>query len=279
MVGRHPMFTSYNTYLTMFYRVLSTFLLFLTWYSLFILAFSLSFYILLHNDTPNKVESDYVYFDHIGLTIVKTFSMFVGELEFSDIPLSSPFSYVFFLVFVFLIVVVLMNLLNGLAVSDTGLIREEAEIHSHVCRVEVISAAEATILGDPAHILTGPSRLIPSCGIRRKLSSIFRVRKLFQRMLGSNGIMLFYSVLPDKRLVIYPNRRSLVCSPCISSKDVGRDIVDSAKGLVLRMNKVQEENLVVNRAINQLRLQQECMEEKLEKILNKLENLTNSLKI
>jgi hypothetical protein len=44
---------------------------------------------------------------------------------------------------------------NFLQVSDTGLIREEAEIHSHVCRVEVISSAEATILGDPGHILTG----------------------------------------------------------------------------------------------------------------------------
>jgi hypothetical protein len=31
--------------------------------------------------------------------------------------LSSPFSYIFFLCFLFLIVVVLMNLLNGLAVS------------------------------------------------------------------------------------------------------------------------------------------------------------------
>jgi hypothetical protein len=37
--------------------------------------------------------------------------------EFSDLPLSSPFSYIFFLVFLFLIVVVLMNLLNGLAVT------------------------------------------------------------------------------------------------------------------------------------------------------------------
>ena len=32
--------------------------------------------------------------------------------------------------FIFLIVVVLMNLLNGLAVSDIGLIREEAEVLS-----------------------------------------------------------------------------------------------------------------------------------------------------
>jgi hypothetical protein len=32
----------------------------------------------------------------------------------------APLSYLFFLAFLFLIVVVLMNLLNGLAVSDTG---------------------------------------------------------------------------------------------------------------------------------------------------------------
>ena len=36
---------------------------------------------------------------------------------------SNPISYIMFVCFIFLIVVVLMNLLNGLAVSDTGLIR------------------------------------------------------------------------------------------------------------------------------------------------------------
>ena len=49
--------------------------------------------------------------------------MFVGELEFSDIPIDRtsslmPLSYIYFLAFVLLIVVVLMNLLQGLAVSD-----------------------------------------------------------------------------------------------------------------------------------------------------------------
>ena len=49
--------------------------------------------------------------------------MFVGELEFSAIPIDResslmPLSYLYFLAFVLLIVVVLMNLLNGLAVSD-----------------------------------------------------------------------------------------------------------------------------------------------------------------
>merc|ERR1719300_1300396 len=50
MVGRHPRLSSYNIYSTMFYRVLKTFIAFLTWYSLFIIAFGLCFYILLHKD-------------------------------------------------------------------------------------------------------------------------------------------------------------------------------------------------------------------------------------
>ena len=40
-----------------------------------------------------------------------------------------------------------------------------------------------------------------------------------------SGIMLFYSVLPGKRLVVYPNRRSLVCSPCVSSKVIIKERV------------------------------------------------------
>ena len=121
--------SSFNIYSTMFYRVLKTFIFFLAWYSLFIIAFALSFYILLHEDKEN-VDNEYPFFDKVGLVLIKTFAMFVGELEFSDIPFNSPFSYIFFLLFIFLIVVVLMNLLNGLAVSDTGLIREE--VHNNL---------------------------------------------------------------------------------------------------------------------------------------------------
>ena len=47
----------------------------------------------------------------------------LGELEFGDLPIETGIGYIYLLGFVFLIVVVLMNLLNGLAVSDTGVIR------------------------------------------------------------------------------------------------------------------------------------------------------------
>merc|ERR1719167_776689 len=117
----------------MFYTVFASFFFFLLWFVFFIVAFSLGFYIILHKDdakvvngtTQNAVaggddsEEDGLqqFFNDPFLTFVKTCTMFVGELEFSDIPINlnsglMPLSYTFFLAFVFLIVVVLMNLLN-----------------------------------------------------------------------------------------------------------------------------------------------------------------------
>ena len=88
-----------------------------------------------------------------------TIDQFVGELEFSDIPIDpdsklSWLAFSFLVTFVFLIVVILMNLLNGLAVSDTGLIMEQAEIVSYISRVETISHLESILLGDPFDFLT-----------------------------------------------------------------------------------------------------------------------------
>lgn len=79
--------------------------------------------------------------------------------EFSDIPVVHKDSvrgvlgYLFLLAFVFLIVVVLMNLLNGLAVSDTAAIEREAEIICHISKAETISYAESVLLGDPFDFL------------------------------------------------------------------------------------------------------------------------------
>jgi hypothetical protein len=40
----------------MFYKVMRSFIFFLTWYSFFILAFGLGFYIMLHKDIPDHVK-------------------------------------------------------------------------------------------------------------------------------------------------------------------------------------------------------------------------------
>ena len=238
LVGRHPKLKEYNIYVTMFLKVLKTFLFFITWYSLFIIAFGLGFYILLHKAEEDVAEDDYVYFNKAWLSIVKTTTMFVGELEFSDIPINldsylAPLAYVYFLSFVFLIVVVLMNLLNGLAVSDTGIIREKAEIFSYRYKlqvkisskflaisflfrsqVETISTFESMLLGDPFDFLSNVPQMlsnIPSCSLFRQLYRSNTMRNIFTKI-GASEILLFYKFFPDKKVTIYPNQRFDNCS-------------------------------------------------------------------
>ena len=70
LVGRHPKLSRYSTlavcdhtdmsryniYVTMFYKILETFVTFLIWYSFFLIAFALGFYIMLHKVIPLSQE-------------------------------------------------------------------------------------------------------------------------------------------------------------------------------------------------------------------------------
>lgn len=262
MVGRHPKLTTYNIYVTMFYKVLGTFILFLMWYSLFIIAFALGFYVLLHNDSDQE-PGDYVFFDDLGLCVVKTFTMFVGELEFGDLPVHTGFGYIFLLAFVFLIVVVMMNLLNGLAVSDTGVIRAEAEIHAYKCQVEIISYIESTVLGDPFNFLANwPSfvwlRRIPTCSIvgGGRLYKVPPVRDAFHRLTGAKNIMLFQGGSGDSSVTFFPNREDggslkWCCATDDEDKaaygDFPEYVVEAAKEVALATRKRNEEESEVDR--------------------------------
>merc|ERR1711962_1196475 len=219
MLGRHPKLKEYNIYVTMFLKVLKTFIFFLAWYCLFIIAFGLGFFILLHKDDDKPAsEDDYIFFNKAWTSLVKTTTMFVGELEFSDIPIDldshlAPLAYCFFLSFVFLIVVVLMNLLNGLAVSDTGTIREKAEIFSYRSQVETISTFESMLLGDPFDFLSNVPVLLshlPSCSLLGQLYRSATLKRFFTAF-GATEILLFYRFIPDKSVTIWPNRDSEQC--------------------------------------------------------------------
>jgi len=248
LIGRHPKLKEYNIYVTMFLKVLKTFLLFFTWYCLFIIAFGLGFFILLHKQDSEVKDGDYVFFNKAWLSLVKTTTMFVGELEFSDIPINldsnlAPLAYIFFLSFVFLIVVVLMNLLNGLAVSDTGLIREKAEIFSYRSQVETISTFESMLLGDPFDFLSNvPAMLsnLPSCSLLRQMYRNRSLRNLFTKI-GASEILLFYKFLPNKCVTIHPNQRKEDCW-CLRVDDIGKSIVAAAKEIIIKQQTNQNKD-------------------------------------
>merc|ERR1719232_671791 len=253
LIGKHPKNNHLNIYVTMFFKVLWSFFRFLSWYGLFIIAFGLSFFIMLHEDkksTENTNQDDdedkYEYFNTTFLSIVKTMTMFVGELEFSDIPINldsflMPVNYLFFLTFVFLIVVVLMNLLNGLAVSDTGVIQEQAEIYSYLSRVETISYLESVLLGDPFDFLSNVPRFLtflPSCSVFRQLYRSNMLKQIFTQM-GASSILLFYNYLPEKKSPkLHPNTNSVDCS-CLSVDEMGLDIIAAAKNIIANRVRMQ----------------------------------------
>jgi ankyrin repeat protein len=141
LLGRLPLL---SVQLEMLRAVTWTFLRFMAGYVLLLMAFALSFYILfkgsLELDGGNMFENPF-------LSVLKTIVMFTGELEASNLTFKTlPYtSHVIFLLFVFLVAIVLLNLLNGLAVNDTETIRKIAETLSLVARVRLITKLEAVL--------------------------------------------------------------------------------------------------------------------------------------
>eukprot|EP00092_Neocalanus_flemingeri_P024278 GFUD01026328.1.p1 GENE.GFUD01026328.1~~GFUD01026328.1.p1 ORF type:complete len:1070 (+),score=218.12 GFUD01026328.1:113-3322(+) len=292
LVGRHPKLSRYNIYVTMFYKILETFVTFLIWYSFFLIAFSLGFYIMLHQDVPNKPppsEDDYKFFNNPWWSFVKTATMFVGEIEFSDIPIDLdnglwPLGYMYLLTFIFLIVVVLMNLLNGLAVSDTAVIREKAEIVTYIIRVETISCFEAVLLGDPFNFLSNWPAIkilkdVPSFAFCKTLYRNALIRDISHKITGATGILLFYSWLPEKKLKLTPNKTNQLCH-CFATETMGQEIIESAKAIVVKKNQeaLAEDNSEIAERIRNMEKNQEMIQNQILDIGTKMEMILMALK-
>lgn len=127
LIGSIP-FWSLSTYYLMLKTVAKSFFKCFLLYSIMVVAFVLSFFVL-YNDPErefravNENEEDFKTF---GTTVFKTVAMAIGELNVSGFDISSR--YFVFTAFIFLIPIVLMNLLNGLAVSDTQAIKSKAKL-------------------------------------------------------------------------------------------------------------------------------------------------------
>ena len=285
-VGLHP---SLNTKVFMFYSVVATFFKFLLWYVFLVIAFALSFYIMFHTDhADGEANPDYPFFDQIGSCLTKSIAMFVGELEFSDIPFTAnAISSILFIAFIFLIVVVLMNLLNGLAVSDIGIIRDEAEVLSLKSQVDLISYWESILLNDPYNFLTSWPKFLaalPSFSCCSALKRLPGCETFLSKITGGTRILLFYECLPLKSATFSPNKRMFSCNPYkkrvkvepasqgrhVTGLEVRKDILEIAKSLILAKQldeKDNDENSEVLRKIQGL-------EQQLSLVMGKLELLT-----
>jgi len=180
LISQHPRM---STGIEMFRTVSFNFVRFLFPYAFLILAFALAFYTLFK-------DGDDANFPDPGHSIFKTVIMLTGEFNASDIPfVSHPvWSHIVFLLFVFFIAIVLFNLLNGLAVSDTAEILHKAELVGLVSRIRLIAYIEDVAVGEPFRFCCGNS-----CSTRWNPFG-FLARK----------ILLFPHYLRDGRISIKP---------------------------------------------------------------------------
>jgi len=154
-LARYPVFERQNIHIILFCKVLKKFVVIFMIFAPYILAFSFFFYISLHNDfgpeevnvlevsnkdVIEKIDAKGEFLDKAGFSIIKTLAMFVGEMEFSDFPFERApyFSHLMFIIFLFVIVIVLMNVLTALAVDETNDMKRDAKIWSQQIRIDVI---------------------------------------------------------------------------------------------------------------------------------------------
>uniref|UniRef100_A0A914PKL3 Ion transport domain-containing protein n=1 Tax=Panagrolaimus davidi TaxID=227884 RepID=A0A914PKL3_9BILA len=115
--------------------VMTSFIRFAPIFIMVLLPFVILFYVLL-----GEGSGIFAFFD----TFIHTLVMMIGEFDYKD-SVSSKDSFItsaMFCLFLFAVTIFLMNLLTGLAVSDTTKILEEAVLRRRILQIETIHHVE-----------------------------------------------------------------------------------------------------------------------------------------
>ncbi|XP_053956221.1 transient receptor potential cation channel subfamily A member 1 [Anastrepha ludens] len=128
-------FDQVGIYVVMFLEILQTLIKVLTVFSILIIAFGLAFYILLSK--INDAQPNHLSFSNIPMSLLRTFSMMLGELDFVGTYVNTFYrdqlkvpitSFLILSVFMIIMPILLMNLLIGLAVGDIESVRRNAQL-------------------------------------------------------------------------------------------------------------------------------------------------------
>ncbi|KAF0313638.1 Transient receptor potential cation channel protein painless [Amphibalanus amphitrite] len=223
LLGRHP---KLSTYIMMFKTVSENFIKFIFLYSFLIIAFSIAFNLLFRTDE---------HFNTYWRALLKTVVMSTGEMEYTSLEFTrSAYSgHIAFFGFLFLIALVLMNLLNGLAVSDTAAIQADAELYSLIARVSLIHYTEAAVIGSAA--ATGGG----CCGGKAASACLERARHWL-----AHRVLLFPRCAKGRRMTERPNADRSRLSCCQSHTfGIDKKVVEAAHALLARGEHVLDDRM------------------------------------
>ncbi|XP_055300695.1 transient receptor potential cation channel protein painless-like [Sitodiplosis mosellana] len=298
LAGSLP-FWSFSTHYVMLKTVTWSFLKSLSLYAIILLAFSLSFFTLLRdNPKKGKADNNQAYnidvrqqtentpksdgdddddgelnkFSNLGLSMMKTLVMSTGEFDAASINFqNNPWSYFVFIAFLFIISTVLLNLLNGLAVSDTQVIKSEAELTNFIRRCQVLSRYEKALL-DTNSWFSCPSFMKyfarATISVFKELKPVFQVRV---KPNDNNQISLPVPIDYEKKTDAIENEmQPIQCHNCFSCfgkcSRMDKKIVKLAMVVLdkVKMEKFEE-------------IEKDLLNDRIGKIEVSLENITNKL--
>jgi ankyrin repeat protein len=205
-------------YSEMMKRVTLNYMKFLFWYSPLIIAFTFSLYKLNHIDVSSKEnDSPYLaqnmstnFYSNLSMSLLKTVVMMTGEFDASNMSFNHG-GYFIFLFFILMMTIVLMNLLNGLAVSDTQAIKNNTELVTYRSKVKLVHHFESVVFAS-SHIVNG------GCGSKLTGGNQSIWHSLQRRL--QRKISLFPDILKDGSLSIVFNHAARYKSKNFKKEDV-----------------------------------------------------------
>ncbi|XP_062137694.1 transient receptor potential cation channel protein painless-like isoform X1 [Drosophila sulfurigaster albostrigata] len=240
-----------STHMLMLRQVASTFAKSLLQYSMLLFSFSLCFYVLFSKpnstdstnstDSANSTDNDFsLSFAKLDLSLMKTIFMFNGEYD--NIDANGYFSSFVVIIFIFM-VMVLSNLLGGLAVGDTQTIRAQVELNAAICRTNLLYSYEGLLDGNS-----------PRCE---------RLLRFFKKLMRiqAESTYGYVSIFPnqDNRVKVYSQRHRSQSIDCIELENeednvllsqVFNDHEDSASDSESKMDKTDDLNLHFNKQVD-----------------------------
>jgi hypothetical protein len=147
--------------------------------------------------------------------------MLTGEFEFGNLEIHETSNYIIFVLFVFVITIVLFNLLNALAVSDTQVIKAEGQLTDLMQRISVLNKYERIISNG-------------NSSIARWLRGTINV---FRYWIPTGKVAVF----PDK-----DNEIKTVRGPKKDSADVGQEELQTLNNNDANLSAQNYEKIVVN---------------------------------
>lgn len=198
---------SMSLHMAIFKRVCVTFLKTIALYLILILAFAMSFYTLNDDDEMDKGslkaggEDEEKSFADPFMSVITTVRMMLSDFENVKLAEKDRFQGSMFLLFVVLITVVLYNLLNALAISDTNNIMKDAERVDTKKRISILSSYEKLFrCCKPSFVNIFPT--MATIMITPNRDNTIRIKKSFKSS-NSVNVLIHKTAKPQKFEIIY----------------------------------------------------------------------------